>query len=77
MDRKLYRSRTDARLAGVCGGLGEFLGLDPTVVRLVFVLLAMLGGHGILIYLIMWLVMPPAPETALAARPPATPATPA
>jgi phage shock protein C len=70
MDRKLYRSRTDSRIAGVCGGLGEFLGLDPTVVRLVFVLLALLGGHGILIYLIMWLVMPPAPETALVAKPP-------
>ena len=69
MERKLYRSRADARLAGVCGGLGEFLGLDPTVVRLVFVLLALLGGHGILIYLIMWLVMPPAPETT---QPPAT-----
>jgi phage shock protein C len=75
MDRKLYRSRTDSRIAGVCGGLGEFLGLDPTVLRLVFVLLALLGGHGILIYLIMCLVMPPAPETALTAQPPAgTPA---
>ena len=72
MERKLYRSRADARLAGVCGGLGEFLGLDPTVVRLVFVLLALLGGHGILIYLIMWLVMPPAPETAVTTQPPAT-----
>lgn len=75
MQRKLYRSRTDSKIGGVCGGLGEFLGLDPTVVRLTFVLLALMGGHGILIYLIMWLVMPPAPETAVVAKPPTSPST--
>jgi phage shock protein C len=64
MQRKLVRSRTDRRLAGVCGGLGDYLNVDPTVVRLIFILLALTGGHGLLIYLILWLVVPPAAEPA-------------
>lgn len=58
MNRKLYRSQTQKMIAGVCGGLAEFLGLDPTVVRLIFVLLALGAGHGVLIYLMLWLIMP-------------------
>ena len=50
-------------IAGVCGGLADYLGLDPTLVRLIFVLLAILGGPGILIYIIMWILVPPAPVT--------------
>jgi phage shock protein C len=61
MEHKLYRSRTQKMLAGVCGGLGEYLNLDPTVVRLVFILLALAGGPGLLLYLILWIVMPLAP----------------
>ena len=45
-------------LGGVCGGLGELLDIDPTIVRLVFVLLALWGGSGALIYLILWLIAP-------------------
>lgn len=56
--RKLYRSRTSRQLAGVCGGLGEYFGIDPTLVRVVFVIMALLGGPGILLYIILWLVMP-------------------
>jgi phage shock protein C len=59
--KKLYRSRNHKMLAGVCGGLGEFLGLDPTLVRLIFTVLAILGGHGIILYLIMWIIVPPEP----------------
>ena len=56
---KLYRSRTDSMLGGVCGGLARYLGLDPVVVRLTFVVLVLAGfGTGLLIYLIMWLVVP-------------------
>jgi phage shock protein C len=58
MQRKLERSRTNSRLAGVCGGLGEYLGIDPTLVRLVFVLLTLYSGHGLLLYIILWLVTP-------------------
>ena len=58
MQRKLYRSRNDSRIAGICGGLGEYLDIDPTLVRLVFVLLALTGGHGVLLYIILWLIVP-------------------
>ena len=58
MQRKLYRSRNDSRIAGVCGGLGEYLDIDPTLVRLIFVLLALTGGHGVLLYIILWLLVP-------------------
>ncbi len=65
MARKLYRSRTDSMLGGVCSGLAEYLDADPTIIRIVFVLLALLGGHGILLYLILWVIMPPKPETTI------------
>lgn len=58
MTRRLYRSQTERMIGGVCGGLAEVLDLDPTIVRVVFVLLALLGGHGLLLYLILWIVMP-------------------
>ena len=58
MARRLYRSQTEKMIAGVCGGLGEVLDVDPTIVRVVFVLLALLAGHGILLYIILWLIMP-------------------
>ena len=56
--KKLRRSNSDRTIAGVCGGLGEYFGIDSTIVRLIFVLLALFGGHGLLIYLILLLVMP-------------------
>jgi phage shock protein C len=59
MDRKLYRSRENAMIAGVCGGLGRYLGIDPMLVRLFFVLLALGGnGIGVLIYLLLWIIVP-------------------
>lgn len=56
--KRLYRSRTDTMLGGVCAGLAKYFNLDPTVVRLIFVLLFILAGQGLLIYLILWLVVP-------------------
>ncbi len=56
--KKLMRSNSDRTIAGVCGGLGEYFNIDSTIVRLIFVLLALFGGHGLLIYLILLLVMP-------------------
>ncbi len=61
MEKRLYRSRRDRSLAGVCGGIAEYFGWDPTLVRIAWVLLTLLGGSGILLYLIMWVVMPEAP----------------
>lgn len=62
--KKLYRSSTDRMLAGVCGGLGEYIGVDPTLVRLALILMAIFGGHGFLFYLILWLIVPEQPERA-------------
>jgi len=60
--KKLYRSRTNRMIAGVCSGLADFFGIDPTVVRLVFVAGALLGfGSFILIYLVMFIVVPEEP----------------
>lgn len=60
MGKRLLRSRTDRTLAGVCGGVAEYFGWDPTLVRVGWIILTLLGGSGILLYLIMWVVMPEA-----------------
>ncbi|HWD45778.1 MAG TPA: PspC domain-containing protein, partial [Actinomycetota bacterium] len=62
--RKLYRSRTDRKLGGVCGGLAEYFNLDPTLLRVLFVVLAVLGGSGLIIYLAMWILVPNQPQGA-------------
>ncbi|HEV8649789.1 MAG TPA: PspC domain-containing protein [Actinomycetes bacterium] len=59
--RKLYRSRTDRKLAGVCGGLARFFNTDTTLIRVLFVALAVLGGSGAVIYLAMWIIVPNEP----------------
>lgn len=59
--RKLYRSKKDRKLSGVCGGLGEYIGVDPNVVRVLFIVLAVLGGAGLIIYLAMWIIVPQEP----------------
>ncbi|WP_243049250.1 PspC domain-containing protein [Dyella sp. RRB7] len=61
MDKRLHRSSTDRKIAGVCGGIADYLGWDPTLVRLLWILLTLAGGSGILIYLILWVVMPDMP----------------
>ncbi len=58
--RKLTRSRTDKKVAGVCGGIAEYFHVDATVIRLLFVLATLLGGPGVLIYIVLWIVMPEA-----------------
>ena len=61
--KKLVRSRTDRWFAGICGGLGNYFGIDPTLVRVLFVIFALTFGSGFLIYLILWLLIPNEPET--------------
>jgi phage shock protein C len=56
--KRLARSRADYMIGGVCGGLGKYFNIDPTIVRLVFVLLAVSGGSGVLLYFVLWIVMP-------------------
>ncbi len=60
-DKRLYRSRSDRKLAGVCAGIADYFGWDPTLVRVGWIVLTLMGGSGILLYLILWLVMPEAP----------------
>ena len=55
--KKLTRSSNKV-IAGVCGGVANYFNMDPTIVRIIWVLCVILGGFGILAYLIMWLVMP-------------------
>jgi len=62
-EKRLYRSRDNRMIGGVCGGLGEYLGIDPTVVRLIFVVGSFLGmGSLVLVYLVLLLVVPEAPS---------------
>ncbi len=56
--KKLYRSQTDRRLFGVCGGIAEYFGVDSTLIRLAWVILAFCFGSGILAYLIAALIIP-------------------
>lgn len=61
MNKRLYRSRTDSTIGGVCGGLGEYFNIDPTFVRIIAVLLVFADGVGILGYLVAWIIIPRAP----------------
>ncbi len=59
--RKLYPSRSNRQLAGVCGGLAEYFNLDPTLIRVLFVILAVLGGSGVILYIALWIIVPKQP----------------
>lgn len=56
--KRLYRKPNEQMIAGVCAGLADYLGLDITIVRLLFILLFFFGSNGILIYVIFWILMP-------------------
>lgn len=60
--RRLRRSRTDRVIAGVCGGIGQYFGVDTVLVRIAFVVLAIAGGSGVLLYVVAWVLMPEVPE---------------
>ena len=59
--RKLYRSRTNKQVAGVCGGLAAYFNVDVTLMRVLFVLLGILGAAGIVLYIAMWIIVPQEP----------------
>jgi len=59
--RRLYRSQTNKVIAGVCGGLAEYLNVDTTIVRIVWVLLTLLGGSGIILYILAFFIIPERP----------------
>ncbi|MBO5867545.1 MAG: PspC domain-containing protein [Oscillospiraceae bacterium] len=62
MQKKLYRSNTDKKLCGVCGGLAKYFNIDATLIRLALVLLVVFAGMGILAYIICALIMPEEPD---------------
>ena len=62
MKKKLYKSETDKKLAGVCAGLANYLNMDVTIIRLIWVLLVLFAGCGILAYIVCALVIPEAPQ---------------
>lgn|SRR5579872_4909715 len=68
--KTLYRSRSDRKIAGVCGGLARYVDMDPTLMRVLWFLAVWFGGVSLLVYFIMWIVMPEEPILAL---PPGTP----
>ncbi|MCY4538488.1 MAG: PspC domain-containing protein [Chloroflexi bacterium] len=56
--KRLYRSRADRRFAGVCGGIADYLAVDPTIVRIIWVLFAIAGGPGVVLYIILAAIIP-------------------
>ena len=58
VSKKLYRSKNNRRVAGVCGGIAEYFDIDPTLVRLLTLLFILLGGAGVITYLIAWIIIP-------------------
>jgi phage shock protein PspC (stress-responsive transcriptional regulator) len=64
--RRLHLSRTDRKIAGVCGGLGEWLEVDPVFIRVAFVLLALACGLGLVVYILLWMLAPRAPSAPAA-----------
>jgi phage shock protein PspC (stress-responsive transcriptional regulator) len=69
---RLVRSNTDRRIAGVCGGLAEYFDVDPTIVRITWVILSIICGagvFGVIAYLVAWFIIPPAPVATLHTSP--------
>ena len=64
MEKRLYRTKTDRKICGVCGGLAKYLGCDPTLVRLITALAVLCTGCGVLLYFIATLVIPNEPVSA-------------
>ena len=69
MNKKLYRSYKDKMLGGVAGGLAEYFAIDPTLVRIIFVVSLFAGGAGVLAYIILWIVVPEEPYAFTAPNP--------
>jgi phage shock protein C len=67
--RRLMRSTRDKKIAGVCGGLAEYFDLDPTIVRVIWLLAVFVAGTGFLLYIILWIVLPVAPDVPVVSVP--------
>ncbi len=60
--KRLYRSKKDRILGGVCGGFAEYFAIDPVLVRVLWVIFSLAGGSGLLAYIICWIIIPEKPE---------------
>ncbi len=69
MEKKLYRSRTDKKVCGVCGGLAKYLNMDVSILRLIVVLACLFMGGGLLIYIVCALVIPEEPDNIIEEAP--------
>lgn len=65
MAKRLYRSTTDKMIAGVCGGIAEYFNIDPTIVRVIAVVLLLAGSAGFWAYIILWIVVPKNPGSSV------------
>jgi len=72
-ERRLTRSFRDRKIAGVCGGVGNYLGIDPAMVRFVWMVLTLFYGAGVLLYLLLWIAMPSDPPIVVYGRRPLPP----
>jgi phage shock protein C len=72
--KRLRRSSTDKKIGGVCAGLADYFDLDPTIVRIVWLLAIFCAGTGFLLYIILWIALPLAPATNAITATPGTPA---
>ena len=64
MTKKLYRSKKNRKIAGVCGGIAEYFDIDPIIIRLITLILVLPAGGGLIAYIIAWIVVPEEPEDA-------------
>ena len=60
MEKRLVRNVQDKKIAGVCAGLADYFDIDPTLVHALWILFSLLGGSGVLAYIILWVIMPEA-----------------
>jgi phage shock protein C len=68
--KRLYRSRKERILGGVCGGLGEHIDVDPSMIRLVWIIVTLLSlGTGLIVYLVAWIIIPESPDEPLPEAP--------
>lgn len=58
MKKRLYKSSTDKKVCGVCGGIANYFDVDPTVIRLIWVIFTLVGGSGLIVYIIAAIIMP-------------------
>ena len=61
--KRLYKNKVEAKLAGVCAGLGDYFDIDPVLIRLILVLLCFWGGAGLIFYIVAWIIVPEKPKT--------------